>query len=126
MLDQVREKIENGNPQAIDGMEQAEDQQNDLNDPVAKQGAGEIHPQQRKNIEGKENEQCAPTNAMQNVCQVWTSSPIAQPCSQADVPFQTHGNLHAKSLIRTILFYPLIIRNATLKQNRALMGAAYR
>jgi hypothetical protein len=48
--DQLREKIKNRDPQAIDRMEQAKDQQDDLNDPVAKNGIGESQPQQGKNV----------------------------------------------------------------------------
>jgi len=83
MVDQFGEQVEDGDPQAVDGMEQNAKENNDLEDPVLVNAVYErpaFSAQERsQNVNGDEERHSQPANAVQNERQHRTLPLVSQP-----------------------------------------------
>jgi hypothetical protein len=91
MLDQFWKQVEDGDPQAIDGVKQGAKENENLEHPVfvnSIQESPDFSTQERcQNMYGNEDRHAQSSNAMQDERQHWTLSFISQACQQADIPF---------------------------------------
>jgi len=89
VFDQLREKVENGDPQPIDGVEQGAEENEYLERPVLVnivQESPDTPAQKRhENMHGDEDSHAQSPDAVQDKGQIWTLPLISQACPQADI-----------------------------------------
>src|SRR5512139_191912 len=97
VLQEPGEQVDDGNAQAVNGMEQRAEENEDLEGPVrinAVQKAANIPTQEgRQQMHRHENRHPQPADPVQDKRQLVTLSPVTQACPQWDIPFQAHLSL---------------------------------
>jgi hypothetical protein len=126
VLQQFWEKVDNGNTQPIDGMEQHAEKNEDLEGPVlinAVQGITDVASHKgSKQMYRDKNRHPQPTNPMQDERQLVHLSPITQACPQWDIPLQAHLSLLDVSFLE--IWHIISFRHFILKVT-ILMGYSF-